>query len=84
VYDISHVGITICASSGGPGAKTGLYKVGQGIRRLTVKETLGMFGFPPTYNFANVSSEKALFYLGNSIVVDILKAFVPLISEWFA
>lgn len=83
VYDVSHVGVTVCASSGGPGAKTGLYKVGNGIRRLTVKETLGMFGFPATYNFDGVPSEHALFYLGNSIVVNVVDAFVPHIVAWF-
>ena len=83
VYAIDHVGVTVCASSGGPGAKTGLYKVGNEIRRLTVKETLGMFGFPPTYDFAGVPPEHALFYLGNSIVVDVVKMFVPHIVAWF-
>jgi site-specific DNA-cytosine methylase len=83
VYDVSHAGVTVCASSGGPGAKTGLYKVGNGIRRLTVRETLGMFGFPRDYKFENVSSEHALFYLGNSIVVDVVKHFVPVIATWF-
>lgn len=84
VYDPAHVGVTVCASSGGPGAKTGLYKVGEKIRRLTVKETLGMFGFPGTYVFGDVTSENALFYLGNSIVVDVVRAFVPKIVEWFS
>lgn len=83
VYDITHAGVTVCASSGGPGAKTGLYKVGDGIRRLTVQETLGMFGFPKDYKFEGVSSEHALFYLGNSIVVDVVKKFVPHIAAWF-
>ncbi len=83
VYSIDSVGITVCASSGGPGAKTGLYKVGDTVRRLTVKETLGMFGFPETYQFPTVSSEDALFYLGNSIVVTVLEAFVPVVSAWF-
>lgn len=83
VYDINHAGVTVCASSGGPGAKTGLYKIGNGIRRLTVKETLGMFGFPVTYNFCNITSENALFYLGNSIVVNVIKEFVPHIAKWF-
>jgi len=83
VYDVSHAGVTVCASSGGPGAKTGLYKVGNGIRRLTVRETLGMFGFPRDYKLENVSSEHALFYLGNSIVVDVVKHFVPVIATWF-
>jgi len=83
VYSVDSVGITVCASSGGPGAKTGLYKVGDGVRRLTVKETLGMFGFPSTYAFPSVSQEDALFYLGNSIVVNVVTAFVPGVEAWF-
>jgi DNA (cytosine-5)-methyltransferase 1 len=83
VYSTDSVGITVCASSGGPGAKTGLYKVGETIRCLTVKETLGMFGFPTTYQFPDISNQEALFYLGNSIVVNVLDAFVPVVSEWF-
>ena len=83
VYSTDAVGITVCASSGGPGAKTGLYKVGNTIRRLTVKETLGMFGFPSDYKFPGVSSEDCLFYLGNSIVVNVPLAFVPTVRTWF-
>ena len=83
VYSIDSVGITVCASSGGPGAKTGLYKVGETVRRLSVKETLGMFGFPTSYKFPGVSNEEALFYLGNSIVVNVVNAFVPVVASWF-
>jgi DNA (cytosine-5)-methyltransferase 1 len=83
VYSIDAVGITVCASSGGPGAKTGLYKVGKSIRRLSVGETLKMFGFPDNYNFLTVSSENSLFYLGNSIVVNVPLAFAPFIESWF-
>lgn len=83
VYSIDSVGITICASSGGPGAKTGLYKVGDNVRRLTVKETLRMFGFPDTYRFTSINNEDKLFYLGNSIVVNVISAFVPVIKNWF-
>jgi DNA (cytosine-5)-methyltransferase 1 len=83
VYDINAVGVTICASSGGPGAKTGLYKVGDTIRRLNVIETLGMFGFPNDYKFPNITNEDALFYLGNSIVVNVPLTFVPAIETWF-
>jgi DNA (cytosine-5)-methyltransferase 1 len=83
VYSIDSVGITICASSGGPGAKTGLYMIGETIRRLTVPETLLMFGFPYTYQFPKISNEDALFYLGNSIVVTVLQSFVPAVSNWF-
>jgi hypothetical protein len=42
-----------------------------------------MFGFPETYDFCGVGSESALFYLGNSIVVDVVKIFVPHIIAWF-
>jgi DNA (cytosine-5)-methyltransferase 1 len=83
VYSADAVGITVCASSGGPGAKTGLYKVGDLIRRLSVKETLRMFGFPDDYKLPGVSDEQARFYLGNSIVVDVPKMFVPGILTWF-
>jgi len=83
VYSIESSGITVCASSGGPGAKTGLYKVGNNVRRLTVKETLGMFGFPVDYKFPGVSQEESLFYLGNSIVVNVVLSFVPTVKAWF-
>ena len=83
VYSVDAVGITVCASSGGPGAKTGLYKVGDAIRRLSVGETLKMFGFPETYAFPDTSPEECLFYLGNSIVVDVPKALVPAVEAWF-
>jgi len=84
VYSVDAVGITVCASSGGPGAKTGLYKVGKAIRRLSVGETLKMFGFPETYTFPDTSDEDSLFYLGNSIVVDVPKALVPVVTAWFS
>lgn len=84
VYSVDAVGVTVCASSGGPGAKTGLYKIGDTIRRLNVKETLRMFGFPVDYNFGGVTHEDSLFYLGNSIVVDVPKSFVPSIEAWFS
>ena len=84
VYDVDNVGITVCASSGGPGAKTGLYKVGGVIRRLSVRETLGMFGFSSDYNFAGTTDENSLFYLGNSIVVNVPLSFVPVVESYFA
>ena len=83
VYSIESAGITICASSGGPGSKTGLYKVGDNVRRLTVKETLGMFGFPADYKFPSISQENALFYLGNSIVVNVLMEIIKNINNLY-
>ena len=83
VYDIDACGVTICASSGGPGAKTGLYKVGNKIRRLNTGECLQMFGFPKNYNFCGIGDEQKLFYLGNSIVVNVVDALVPEIIKNF-
>ena len=77
VYDISKYGPTICASSGGPGAKTGLYYIDGKIRTLTIKETLKMFGFPENYKYDSLSNKnKMLFYLGNSIVVNVVEELI--------
>jgi len=84
VYDIDACGVTICASSGGPGAKTGLYKVGNNIRRLNTGECLQMFGFPKGYDFCGIADEQRLFHLGNSIVVNVVDALVPEIVRNFA
>lgn len=77
IYDSEACGVTICAQSGGPGAKTGLYKIGDRVRRLNVKECLRMFGFPADYDFLDVGNEQRMFYLGNSIVVNVVEALVP-------
>ena len=74
VYSINHCGPTICASSGGPGAKTGLYYIDNKVRRLNAIEGIRMFGFEKNYIWDKfVKEEDMLFYLGNSIVVDVLK-----------
>jgi hypothetical protein len=75
VYGIHTCGATVCASGGGVGAKTGLYEVGEGlIRTLTVGETLLMFGFDSSFQYESLGENKKrmLYYLGNSIVVDVL------------
>lgn len=74
VYGIDNCGVTICASSGGPGAKTGLYEIDGQIRRLTITETLQMFGFDTTYKYSSLMKRpnRMLFHLGNSIVVNVL------------
>jgi DNA (cytosine-5)-methyltransferase 1 len=71
VYSIDDYGPTICASSGGPGSKTGLYEIDGKIRKLTIKEALQMSGFSPEYRYQ--PKDNMLFYIGNSIVVNVLK-----------
>ncbi len=77
VYSIDSCGPTICASSGGPGAKTGLYYIDEKVRRLNVIESLKMFGFSESYKWNTiVKNEDMLFYLGNCIVVNVVKALL--------
>ena len=77
IYDITKCGPTICASSGGPGAKTGLYDFDGKIRKLSVKETLKMFGFDSTYKYESITNKNnMLFYLGNSIVVNVVEKII--------
>ena len=77
VYDITKCGPTVCASSGGPGAKTGLYDFNGKIRTLTINETLKMFGFDNSYKYDTLTKKKdMLFYLGNSIVVNVLEELI--------
>ena len=51
IYSIEYCGPTICASSGGPGAKTGLYYINDTVRRLNVLECLSMFKFDDNYKW---------------------------------
>jgi len=77
VYDITKCGPTICASSGGPGAKTGLYYFDGKIRTLSINETLKMFGFDNSYKYESLTNKKdMLFYLGNSIVVNVIEELI--------
>lgn len=77
VYGINNYGPTICASSGGPGSNTGLYYINNKIRKLTINETLQMFGFDINFKFDTLKNKKKiLFYLGNSIVVNVLEELI--------
>jgi DNA (cytosine-5)-methyltransferase 1 len=72
IYSIDSCGPTVCASSGGPGAKTGFYYINNQIRTLNVNETLRMFGYNDNYKRTSIVDNDMLYYLGNSIVVNVL------------
>lgn len=77
VYSIDYCGPTICASSGGLGSKTGLYYINNKIRKLNVNEVLRMFGFDSNYIWNTiVTDEEMIFYLGNSIVINVLVSII--------
>lgn len=59
----------------------GLYVVdGKGLRQLTLREGLRLFGYPDDYKF---SIEKRLGYdlLGNTVVVPVVKAVAKRVIE---
>lgn len=88
VYSTQSAGITICAASGGPGSKTGLYMTdrndSKSVRKLSLIEVKRMFGFPDDFDMLDLSSERAISYFGNSIVVNVVSSFVDSIASYFA
>ena len=77
VYSINNYGPTICATSGGPGSKTGLYEIDEKIRKLNIKESIQMFGFNENFKFNSLKNKnKIIYYLGSSIVINVLEHLI--------
>lgn len=74
IYSINYPGITICSSSGGIGSKTGLYKVNDKIRKLTVNECRKMFSFPDTFEYDGKSCLTLQSKFGNAVVVNVISS----------
>jgi DNA (cytosine-5)-methyltransferase 1 len=73
-------GFTLCANSGGPGSKTGLYMVNGKPRRLTVRECARMQGFPESFKpHARPGIAKRQF--GNSVAVPVVSAIAEQVSK---
>lgn len=73
-------GFTLCANSGGPGSKTGLYLVGGKPRRLTARECARMQGFPESFTpHARPGIAKRQF--GNSVAVPVVAAIAKQLGE---
>ena len=51
-----------------------------GIRKLTLKEGLRLFGYPETYEL-NVSEREGYDLLGNTVVVPVIKAVASRLIE---
>ena len=69
VYDSNGLSKTI-KDGGGMGAKTGLYKIGSKIRRLTPVECSRLQGFPDDWNDCCSDSQRYK-QMGNSITVNV-------------
>jgi DNA (cytosine-5)-methyltransferase 1 len=76
IYSIKGTSVTISHSTGGVFSRTGAYKTPKGIRKLSINEVKKLFGFPDNYKFNNVSYNKAISLLGNSVPVNTVKAVI--------
>lgn len=72
IYSIKGVAVTLSSYGGGIGAKTGLYLVGNNIRKLSPRECARLDGFPDTFVLPE-NKNVAYKQFGNSIVVDVLQ-----------
>lgn len=75
IYSSEGHAITLSASGGGNGSKTGLYYVDGVVRKLHPRETARLMGFPEEYKI-NKSTSQAHKQFGNSIVVDVLQYII--------
>ncbi|NDD52336.1 DNA cytosine methyltransferase [bacterium] len=72
VYHPNGHAVTISASGGGVGAKTGMYLVDRVVRRLTPRECARLNGFPEEFQPHHRTAE-ALKQFGNSVVIDVIQ-----------
>ncbi len=80
IYDINGHSVTLSAYGGGIGSKTGLYKVGNVIRKLSPRECARLQGFPDDFILAK-SVSQAQKQLGNSVSINVLQYIVKEIIE---
>lgn len=64
--------ITLAASGGGIGGKTGLYLIDGTVRKLTPRECARLNGFPDRFKLTE-RNHTAYRQLGNSVVIDVLQ-----------
>lgn len=71
IYHVDGHAITLSAHGGGVGAKTGLYKIADKIRRLSPKECARLQGFPENFKI-NTNTTQAYKQFGNSVAIPVL------------
>ena len=83
IYHISGHAITLSASGGGIGAKTGIYMIDNKLRKLTGRECARIQGFPEEYILPS-SELEAHKQFGNSISVNTVQYIIQEISNTIA
>lgn len=74
--------ITLSAHGGGVGSKTGLYQIGDQIRKLSTRECARLQGFPESFKITSSvgQSEKQF---GNAVPVNVLQYIIKeIIKRW--
>lgn len=72
IYSVQGQATTLSSQGGGPGGKTGIYKVGEITRILTPRECARVMGFPDSFILAD-SDFDAYTQFGNSVVVNVVQ-----------
>ncbi|MFV0431493.1 MAG: DNA cytosine methyltransferase [Alphaproteobacteria bacterium] len=80
IYSQYGISIALSASSGGTGAKTGLYYIDDEIRRLTLNECRKVHGFSDDFKIV-ASEAQAYKQFGNTIPVNILRYIIELVEK---
>lgn len=75
IYSTYGHACTLSAYGGGVGAKTGLYEVNGGYRRLSPRECARVQGFPDTFKI-DTSRSQAYKQFGNSVAINVLKEII--------
>jgi DNA (cytosine-5)-methyltransferase 1 len=80
IYHSKGHAITLSAYGGGVGSKTGLYKVGDKIRKLSPRECARVQGFPDSFILPESITE-AHKQFGNSVSINTLQFIIDEISK---
>jgi len=80
IYHANGHAITLSANGGGIGAKTGMYLVGDVVRRLTPRECAKLTGLPDSFILSKSDSQSYRQFC-NSIVVDVVQHIVAGMSS---
>ena len=73
-HPVGHA-ITLSAYGGGVGAKTGLYKTNNGIRKLSPRECANIQGFPKKFQF-HTRDNQSYKQFGNSVSINVLQKII--------
>jgi len=83
IYHANGHAITLSSGGGGIGAKTGMYLVGDVVRRLTPLECARLLGLPRRFIPAS-SDSQAYRQFGNSVVVDVIQYIIMQTDDIFS